>query len=170
MNEERRKKITDMQVRAFMAFARSIRPGWRAKALALPLIALIKLLGIRKDVARRNIMLCFPEKSRAERERILAESYENMIWTSRALRRPDAHRPHGRKRRRHGTHRKRLRARQGHRDILSAPRQLGALARVVLASLALLRRRAQLRQPLPARAHSDASRDLGSRPSTKKRP
>ena len=60
MNEERRKKITDMQVRAFMAFARSIRPGWRAKALALPLIALIKLLGIRKDVARRNIMLCFP--------------------------------------------------------------------------------------------------------------
>ena len=81
MNEERRKKITDMQVRAFMAFARSIRPGWRAKALALPLIALVKLLGIRKDVARRNIMLCFPEKSRAERERILAESYENMIWT-----------------------------------------------------------------------------------------
>ena len=49
MNEERRKKITDMQVRAFMAFARSIRPGWRAKALALPLIALVKLLGIRKD-------------------------------------------------------------------------------------------------------------------------
>ena len=42
---------------AFMAFARSIRPGWRAKALALPLIALIKLLGIRKDVARRNNML-----------------------------------------------------------------------------------------------------------------
>lgn len=81
MEEETSKKMTDMQVRAFMAFARSIRPGWRAKALALPLIALVKLLGIRKDVARRNIMLCFPEKSRAEREKILAESYENMIWT-----------------------------------------------------------------------------------------
>lgn len=64
-----------------MAFARAIRPGWRAKALALPLIALLKLTGVRKDIARRNIMYCFPEMGRAEREKILAESYENMIWT-----------------------------------------------------------------------------------------
>lgn len=64
-----------------MAFAESIRPGWRAKLLAGTLIPLVKILGIRKDVARRNIMLCFPEKEKAEREKILAESYESMIWT-----------------------------------------------------------------------------------------
>lgn len=64
-----------------MAFARSIRPGWRANLLAGAFIPLLRLIGVRKDVARRNIMLCFPEKEKAEREKILAESYESMIWT-----------------------------------------------------------------------------------------
>ena len=71
----------DPKVKAFTAFARTIRPGWRANALAGALIGLIKLLGIRKSVALRNITLCFPEKSEAERRTILAESYESMIWT-----------------------------------------------------------------------------------------
>ena len=81
LNEETKKKITDYQVRAFMAFARSIRPGWRADLLAGALISPLKLIGVRKEVARRNITLCFPEKDKAEREKILAESYESMIWT-----------------------------------------------------------------------------------------
>ncbi len=81
LNEETKKKLTDYQVRAFMAFARSIRPGWRANLLAGALISPLKLIGVRKDVARRNIMLWFPEKDKAEREKILSESYESMIWT-----------------------------------------------------------------------------------------
>lgn len=83
MEDDKNKKSRSVEygVRAFMAFARTIRPGFRANLLAKPLIALIKTLGIRKDVARRNIMFCFPEKSRAERAKILSESYENMIWT-----------------------------------------------------------------------------------------
>lgn len=64
-----------------MAFAESIRPGWRANLLAGAIIPLLKLVGVRKDVARRNIMLCLPEKGKKEREKILAESYESMIWT-----------------------------------------------------------------------------------------
>ena len=64
-----------------MAFAGSIRPGWRANALAGLLIFIIKALGIRKKVARRNIEICFPGKTRREREDILSESYSSMVWT-----------------------------------------------------------------------------------------
>ena len=81
MKQETKDKITEYQVRAFMAFAKSIRPGWRANALAGTAISLLKASGVRKDTARRNIALCFPEKSRAERDKILDESYESMIWT-----------------------------------------------------------------------------------------
>ena len=64
-----------------MAFAKSIRPGWRANALAGLLIFIIKALGIRKKVALRNIGICFPGKTQREREEILSESYSSMVWT-----------------------------------------------------------------------------------------
>lgn len=81
MTDETKEKLVDKEVRAFMAFARSIHPGWRANLLAKVCIALVKIIGPRKDIARRNIMLCFPEKTKTEREKILSDSYESMIWT-----------------------------------------------------------------------------------------
>ncbi|MDO4988696.1 MAG: hypothetical protein Q4E17_06720 [Synergistes sp.] len=65
-----------------MSFAKTIRPGWRADILAKPCIALIKALGIRKDVAVSNIARCLPDTSEEERRKILSESYDNMIWTA----------------------------------------------------------------------------------------
>ena len=47
-----------------MAFARSIRPGWRANLLAGAFIPLLRLIGVRKDVERLNIMLFFTEKEK----------------------------------------------------------------------------------------------------------
>lgn len=79
--EKTAEKKTGVKVRACMAFAKSIRPGWRANALAGLLIFILKLLGIRKKVALENIALCLPEKTRGEREKIVAESYESMVWT-----------------------------------------------------------------------------------------
>lgn len=73
--------IMDKKVKAFISFAHLIQPGRRASALAVPLAALLKIAGPRRDVARRNIMLCFPELSKKERSKLLAESYESMIWT-----------------------------------------------------------------------------------------
>ena len=49
-----------------MAFAESIRPGWRANLLAGAIIPLLKLAGVRKDVARRNIMLCLAARPVAD--------------------------------------------------------------------------------------------------------
>lgn len=71
----------DKKVKAFLSFAHTIRPGIRADILAKTAIALVRAAGPRKDVAQRNIMLCFPELDRKARARLLAESYANMIWT-----------------------------------------------------------------------------------------
>lgn len=68
-----------------MAFARSIRPGWRANTLAGLLIFIIKALGIRKKVACHNIGICFPDKTPAERSEIISESYSSMVWTGTEL-------------------------------------------------------------------------------------
>ncbi|KEJ91212.1 lysophospholipid acyltransferase family protein [Synergistes jonesii] len=79
--EKTAEKKTGAKVRACMAFAKSIRPGWRADALAGLLIFILKLLGVRKKIALDNIALCLPEKTCEERRKILAESYESMVWT-----------------------------------------------------------------------------------------
>lgn len=64
-----------------MRFAKSIKPGFRANALALPLLALLKVWKPRKDIALKNIEMVFPEMSAAERNEILEKSYRNLIWT-----------------------------------------------------------------------------------------
>ncbi|MEG1603301.1 MAG: lysophospholipid acyltransferase family protein [Cloacibacillus sp.] len=71
----------DKKVKAFLAFAHRIKPGWSANALAGLIIPILRLSGVRKDIALRNIALCFPEKSRQERAAIFSSSCESMIWT-----------------------------------------------------------------------------------------
>lgn len=71
----------DWKVKAVRAFAEQITPGWRANALAAALLAPIKLIKPRKRVAMKNIGIVFPELSRKEKEKILYESYDNIIWT-----------------------------------------------------------------------------------------
>lgn len=58
-----------------------IQPGWSANAAAATFLAILKTIKPRADVARQNIAIAFPGKSQQEREKILSESYENMIWT-----------------------------------------------------------------------------------------
>jgi KDO2-lipid IV(A) lauroyltransferase len=81
IKENESSKRSALSVRAFMAFAKSIRPGWRANTLAGLLIFLLKALGIRKKVAQYNIQLCFPDKTPRERARIISGSYSSMVWT-----------------------------------------------------------------------------------------
>lgn len=67
--------------RLYGPLPRASVPAGARTCLAGAIIPILKLIGVRKDVARRNIMLCLPEKGKKEREKILAESYESMIWT-----------------------------------------------------------------------------------------
>lgn len=71
----------DWKIKAILAFARQIKPGWRANALASSLLLPLKLIKPRKEVALKNICIAFPELSREEKEKILMESYYNIIWT-----------------------------------------------------------------------------------------
>jgi len=58
-----------------------IQPGWRANAIACPLIGALKLAKPRGEVAAQNITIAFPEKNEQERRDILMDSYESMVWT-----------------------------------------------------------------------------------------
>lgn len=69
------------KVKLFLKFAHLIKPGRRANILAALFIWLIKFIGPRKKVARENVEIVFPGISEEEREKIVAESYESMIWT-----------------------------------------------------------------------------------------
>jgi len=76
-----RRLLMDWKIKAFIKFAEMIKPGWRANCLANVLLLPLKLIGPRRKVAEKNIELVFPEKTPAERKRILYKSYDNMVWT-----------------------------------------------------------------------------------------
>lgn len=69
------------KVKAVIALAKQIKPGWRANALAACLRMPCKIFQPRADVARKNIDIIFPELSGTEKKKILMESYDNMILT-----------------------------------------------------------------------------------------
>lgn len=71
----------DWKVKAVIAFAKQIKPGWRANALASSLLLPLRLIRPRARVAMKNIDIAFPELSRAEKKKILLESYDNLVWT-----------------------------------------------------------------------------------------
>lgn len=72
----------DWKIKALTTFAKKIKPGWRANALAVPLLLPLKLMKPRQRVAMKNIDIAFPELSREEKKKILIESYYNIIWTT----------------------------------------------------------------------------------------
>ncbi|NLV82516.1 MAG: lysophospholipid acyltransferase family protein [Synergistaceae bacterium] len=69
------------KVTVSLKLAHLIKPGWRANSLAALLIWLIKLIGPRKKVARENIEIAFPGITKENRDKLVAQSYESMIWT-----------------------------------------------------------------------------------------
>lgn len=71
----------DWKVKAVIAFAKQIEPGWRANALAASLLLPLRLIKPRASVAIKNIDIAFPELSREEKAKILLESYDNLVWT-----------------------------------------------------------------------------------------
>lgn len=73
--------VLDWKVRAALAFARQIEPGWRADALAGVFRALAGVARPRAAVAMRNLDIVFSGLSMPEKKKILCESYDNMIWT-----------------------------------------------------------------------------------------
>ncbi|MGE4486545.1 MAG: lysophospholipid acyltransferase family protein [Synergistaceae bacterium] len=58
-----------------------IRPGWRATALFYLLFIPVRFIAPRKKVAQKNIELVFPDKTDAEKKKMLDGSYRSMIWT-----------------------------------------------------------------------------------------
>ena len=71
----------DWKTKAFIGFAKKIKPGWRADSLFRLLAGAIKLAGPRRAVAMKNAQLVFPRKTAAECRKIVDESYDSMIWT-----------------------------------------------------------------------------------------
>lgn len=71
----------DWKVKAVIAFAKQIKPGWRANALASSLLLPLRLAKPRAGVAKKNIDIAFPQLSPAEKKQILLESYDNLVWT-----------------------------------------------------------------------------------------
>ena len=71
----------DRKLRFFIRFAKMIRPGWRATALFYFLFIPVRLIAPRKKVAQKNIELVFPDKTDAEKKKMLDGSYRSMIWT-----------------------------------------------------------------------------------------
>lgn len=71
----------DWKVKAVIAFAKQIKPGWRANALAASLLLPLRCIKPRKRIAMKNIDIAFPELSHEEKKKILVESYDNMVWT-----------------------------------------------------------------------------------------
>lgn len=69
------------KVRLSLAAAHAIKPGLRANTLASVMIFILRAIGPRRSVAEKNIELVFPGIAREERDRIVRESYENMVWT-----------------------------------------------------------------------------------------
>jgi KDO2-lipid IV(A) lauroyltransferase len=72
----------DRRVKALLAFARTIKPGWHADIVAKPLLAAMKTARPRRLVAEKNIDLVFPGISRPEKNKLLAQSYDNMVWSA----------------------------------------------------------------------------------------
>lgn len=71
----------DWKVKAFLNFAKKIKPGWRTSLLFSLILVPLELIGPRRTVAKKNIALVFPEKSPKEKQLILAQSYENIVRT-----------------------------------------------------------------------------------------
>ena len=69
------------KTKAFIGFAKMVRPGWRANALFGFFSGALKAAGPRRGVAMKNAEIVFPDKTADERKRIVDESYESMIWT-----------------------------------------------------------------------------------------
>ena len=61
-------------------FAHVLRPGWRAAALAAPLSALLRLVGPRSAIAKKNLEIALPDATPAERARVLRGTYDHMVW------------------------------------------------------------------------------------------
>ena len=77
--------MMDAKVKATLAFAKTIKPGWHADILAKPLIAALRILRPRSAVAKRNMDFVFPGISHMEKVHLLDESYKNIVWTTLEL-------------------------------------------------------------------------------------
>ena len=71
----------DRKVKLALAAAHMIKPGMGATLAGFILSSLLKIIGPRKSVARKNIELVYPGIPNSERDKLVAESYDNMVWT-----------------------------------------------------------------------------------------
>lgn len=70
------------KVRSVEILARLLRPGFSSEAAAALLCAPLKLAAPRKKVALDNIARALPESTPEERGKIVAQTYEHMVWTA----------------------------------------------------------------------------------------
>lgn len=75
----------DRKVKLALAAAHMIKPGMGATLAGFILSSLLKIIGPRKSVARKNIELVYPGIPNSERDKLVAESYDNMVWTGLEL-------------------------------------------------------------------------------------
>lgn len=71
----------DWRIRTLLKIADWVEPGAKANFIAGTVLPPLKLIGPRKAMARKNIELVFPGISERERERLVSESYDSMVWT-----------------------------------------------------------------------------------------
>jgi KDO2-lipid IV(A) lauroyltransferase len=69
------------KVRSVEIFSKLLRPGWTSGCAAAFLRAPLRLFSPRWRVAALNLSIAFPEKSEAERKKILGETYDHLVWT-----------------------------------------------------------------------------------------
>lgn len=73
-------KIDKIKLKLTLGFIRSIKPGWRANAVAKTVLFLLRALKPRKNVAYKTMEMTFPDISEAEKARLLDECYSNLAW------------------------------------------------------------------------------------------
>lgn len=67
---------------AIRALSRLLRPGLSASCAAAFFSGALKLIAPRRDVAERNIRRALPSAGDAEVSRIVAQTYEHLVWTA----------------------------------------------------------------------------------------
>ncbi|MEG1641723.1 MAG: lysophospholipid acyltransferase family protein [Synergistaceae bacterium] len=73
------------KVRQALNFAHTIKPGLWTTLLADVLTSTLKVIAPRKKVALSNMDIVFPKMPKEEKEAMLRESYDNMVWTGLEL-------------------------------------------------------------------------------------
>ena len=63
------------------ALSKLLRPGFSSAAAAAFLLPPLKLVAPRKRIAMRNLEIALPDADDAERKKILAQTYDHLVWT-----------------------------------------------------------------------------------------